>query len=509
MSFFEQSRYFFNYVLPDIVFSNLEQINNLLSPFWWILAILVFVLIFIYLKQFRRDMQLKYELRKLDNYYLDLSRVYDTKEIEKKLIDSIKLFRAKYASIYELRGEAYILVETNISSQKGTQVAAPLRIAKREVDRFEKSGRFIVTIFTTHSKQYIILLYALREIKKDRYRGFYSLALGYYEAVVNSRKSKGSQVLTEVSKDTSMTLVKLQMDKYKFFKFFVALIMKVTKAKGAKLLTKKGESVFEYKPVKGATLQKTFYIRNTPYKLDYYDDKPLEMETIVRVGAFLDMAGGFMENIDKNSEMVSNYIDLLKFTNEAIELENIYYQDHSLIVQTVSLEVAKSLFLDEEELDNISLGAFLHDIGMVGDLLAFLDKDSVGEKEMNLIKEHPLIGSIMAEPISHIYPISDIIKYHHERYDGRGYPFGLKESQIPMSAQIVALGEFYAGLTGDRSYKKGKSHEEAIQEIKKASNKMFDSSVVEAFLEIEKSIKTKIEKIKEKRRRVAKEEESS
>ena len=157
------------------------------------------------------------------------------------------------------------------------------------------------------------------------------------------------------------------------------------------------------------------------------------------------------------------------------------------------------MFLTEEEIDTISLGASLHDIGMVGDLLAVLDKDEFGKKDMDLVKEHPLIGSIMVEPICHIYPISDIIKYHHERFDGKGYPFGLKESQIPLGAQVVSLGEFYAGITGDRSYKKGKSHEEAVEEIKRLRNKMFNTVIVDVFVEVEKSIKIKIAKIKTKR----------
>jgi HD-GYP domain-containing protein (c-di-GMP phosphodiesterase class II) len=196
---------------------------------------------------------------------------------------------------------------------------------------------------------------------------------------------------------------------------------------------------------------------------------------------------------------VKNYLSLLSFTNEALELENIYYKHHSLIVKTVSVEMAKSLFLAENEIDTISLGATLHDIGMIGDLLAVLDKDVFGETEKNLIKEHPLIGSILVEPISHIYPILDIVKYHHERYDGKGYPLGLKESQIPLNAQIVSLGEFYAGITGDRSYKVGKTHEEAVVEIVNLKEKMFSHVVVDAFIDVEKSLKVKIEKIKAKK----------
>jgi len=495
---FEQSRYYFNYVLPDIILSNLNQINSFLSQFWWVFLILVLLLIIIDMNFFRKNLNLKFELRVFNEFYRALGSKTDIKETEVFLLKSIQLIKARFGAIYELRGETYILIETNATDKKS--ISAPIRIGKKDLERFKKSGNFSIIYFISGSERYMMLFFTLNDVRKNRYDGFFNIMLGYYEKILNNVKSKGSEALLSVSKDTSISLMKLQMDKYQFFKFFVALVMKLTKARGARLLTKTDELVFEYKPKKDAIKQKVFYIRNTPYKLEFFDNKTLKLETISQIGSFLDMSGAFLENIDKNSEMVKNYLALLNFTNEAIELENIYYKNHSLIVQAVSVEVAKSLFLTEEEIDTISLGAYLHDIGMVGDLLAILDRDKFGEEEMDLIKEHPLIGSIMVDPICHIYPISDIVKYHHERFDGKGYPFGLKESQIPIGAQVVSLGEFYAGVTGDRSYRKGKSHEEAVEEIKKLKNKIFNSVIVDVFLEAEKSIKTKITKIRTNRK---------
>ena len=497
MSFFEQSRYFFNYTLPDLIVSNLEQINLFLSQYWWIFLISTLIMFMGIMKLFTRSIDLKFELREFDEFYRELCSKADAKDVELHLLKSIRLLKARFGAIYELRGETYILLETDTATNKN--LTAPIRIGKKDLLRFRKSGNFLVSNFKSGSGKYMLLLYSLHEIREERYSGFFGIMLGYYEKIQEKLQSKGSEALSSVTKDTSLSLMKLQMDKYQFFKFFIALIMKLTKAQGTKLLTKDGKMIFEYKPKTEATLQKVFYIRNTPYKLEFYDDKPLNIETIAQIGAFLDMGGAFLENIDKKSEMVQNYLELLHFTNEAIEMENIYYKHHSLIVQAVSVEIAKSLFLTEEEIDNISLAATLHDIGMIGDLLAVLDKDKLEDKEMDLIREHPIIGSIIVEPISHIYPISDIIKYHHERFDGNGYPFGLKESQIPIGAQVLSIGEFYAGITGDRSYKKGKTHEEAVKEIKKLKNKMFNSVIIDVFLESEDTIKVKIEKIKTKK----------
>ena len=496
MTFFEQSRYYFDYILPDILISNIIQINEFLSQFWWVFLIVVLMLFLISIRTFRKNIKLEFVFQEFDKFLQELSLKKEIKETEIFLLKSSKLLKATYCALYELRGETYILLESNTTDNK--RVATPLRIGKKDLKRFKKSGNFLIKYFISQSEKNLILYFTRNDFDMRIYSGHISIMLGYYEEVSSYFKAKGGKALLDISKDTSISLMKLQMDKYQFFKFIIALIIKVTKAQNAKLLTKDDKLIFEYAPKSNTKLQKVFYIRNSPYKLEYYNQKPINAEQTTQVGSFLDMAGSFLVNIDKSSEMVQNYLELLNFTNEAIELENKYYKNHSLIVQTISVEVAKSLFLSEHEIDTISLGARLHDIGTIGDLLAILNKDKLGNKDMDLIKEHPLIGSIMVEPISHIYPISDIIKYHHERFDGKGYPFGLRESQIPIGAQIVAFGEFYAGITSDRSYKKGVTHEKAVEKMIELKGKMFNPTVVDAFLDIEKALKIKIDKIKAK-----------
>lgn len=490
---FEQSRYFFNYILPDIILQKLELINNFLSQHWWLFFGIAIILFFISIKSFRKNLQLQSTFKIFDEFLNTLSKKKDMQDIEDWILKIGKILKAQYAVLYELRGETYIIIESNLV---GSALATPLRISKKELLKFKKSGNFFINHHVSNDKKYMILFFTISQINIDNYSGHLDILLSYYNSVANGSEAKSGELMQNISKNISISLMKLQMDKYQFFKFFVALILKITKAKGAKLLTKQGKMVFEYSAAKNVSLQKIFYIRNTPYKLEFYDNSSMDTTKMGQIGAFLDMAGAFLVNIDKNSEMVKNYLELLNFTNEAIELESKYYKHHSKTVQTISVEIAKSLFLSEEEIDNISLGAYLHDIGMIGDLLAILDKDKLQSSEMDLIKEHPIIGSIIVEPISHIYPISNIIKYHHERYDGRGYPFGIKEAEIPIGAQVVALGEFYAGITGDRAYRKGKNHNEAVENIKKMKNKMFNPVVVDAFIDVEKSIKTKIIKTK-------------
>jgi len=497
MSVFEQSRYYFNDALPKIILSNIVQINNFLASFWFIFFFIAALFFVIILNLFRKKLYLQSKYGEFNKFLQELSLTIQKQNAEDKLIESRKLVKAKYAAIYELRGETYILIES--STTKKTDVNAPLRVGRKTLQTFKKSGNYRVTSIVNSSQNNMMLLFSYQKLNIESDYGHFDIMLSYYEQISKKFQIKGGETQSNIGKNTSVSLMKLQMDQNEFFKFFIALVIKITKAQGVKLYTKDDKLVFEYKTDVHSSLQKIFYIRNTPYRLEFYDSKALSEQSIMQVGSFLDMVGTFLININQNSEMVKNYLSFLKFTNEAIELENKYYKNHSLIVQTISVELAKSLFLSEDEIDTISLGSYLHDIGMIGDLLAVINKDKFEEKDMNLIKKHPLIGGIVVEPICHLYPIENIVKYHHERFDGRGYPFGLKESQIPLDAQIVSVGEFYAGITSDRSYKQGKSHEEVVVEIQNLREKMFSSVMVDAFLDIEQSIKTKIDKIKMKK----------
>jgi len=480
----EESRYFFNYELPHIIETNLTLINQFLDSIWWVffgVSILFFIGTMYF---FRKYVNKREEFIKFDKFFDTISHMRDLNKEEKFLLH---LDISKYIALYQKRGDTYILIDSNADSDVGI----PLRLSHMKMQKFKKSGRYNVSYFLNADKSYMLLFFSKGKIKLDKYKGHLNLLLTYYEKSVGFKEES---LDTNNSNNTTLSLMKLHMDKTEFFKFLVALIKESTNAKGVKLLTKDGELIFE-KIVEPAPLQKTFYIRNTPYKLDFYDDKELDFNKITQIGSFIDLSGSYIMNLDENSEMVQNYIDLLKLTNEAIELHNPFYKNHARIVQAISVEVAKSLFLSQEEIDAIGLGALLHDIGMVGDLLSLVDKDKLDNTELDLIKQHPVIGGIMVEPIAHIYNITDIIKYHHERFDGLGYPFKLRGVEIPISAGVVALGEFYAGITSDRPYRKGKTHEEAVEEIKKVSNIFFDESIVKAFLDVSERLKIKIEKI--------------
>ena len=148
-----------------------------------------------------------------------------------------------------------------------------------------------------------------------------------------------------------------------------------------------------------------------------------------------------------------------------------------------SLAIGRMLGLNRAELENLKLSAILHDIGKIGVRDSVLLKDGkleAGEVEaMNL---HPKYGS---EILSHVKQLKDVIpgmRGHHEKYDGTGYPDGLKDNDIPLAARIIAVADTFDAMTTDRPYRKARTADEAFDELKKHAGRQFDPLVVDAFL---------------------------
>jgi putative nucleotidyltransferase with HDIG domain len=130
-------------------------------------------------------------------------------------------------------------------------------------------------------------------------------------------------------------------------------------------------------------------------------------------------------------------------------------------------------------------GALLHDIGKIGIPDAILRKPGpLTEEEWTIMRQHPRIGYEMLKQIDFLKQAVPIILHHHERFDGRGYPAGLAEDQIPLGARIFAVADTYDAITSDRPYRKGRSHATAVEEVRKGCGTQFDPLVVEALLSL-------------------------
>jgi putative two-component system response regulator len=180
----------------------------------------------------------------------------------------------------------------------------------------------------------------------------------------------------------------------------------------------------------------------------------------------------------------SLFLAMVRSLVSALEAKDKYTRDHSSRVTEFSLRIARSLHLDERELNDLEMAAILHDVGKIAIPERILHKKTpLTDEEYASIRQHPVIGENILKPVVELQQISRIVRFHHERYDGRGYPDGLKGQAIPIGARIMAVADTYDAITSSRPYRDSESHNYALKEIIKCSGTQFDPEVVEHFIE--------------------------
>ena len=173
----------------------------------------------------------------------------------------------------------------------------------------------------------------------------------------------------------------------------------------------------------------------------------------------------------------------IKSISSALDAKDPYTHGHSMRVTLYSLVLAKELGLDDKTLEEIETAGLLHDIGKVGIPQSILCKPGkLTDEEFEVMKSHPEQGEKIVKKIKKLDIISDWLKTHHERWDGKGYPSGLKGEEIPISARIIALADTYDAMTSTRSYRQALSHDVAIEEIKRCAGTQFDPQLAELFI---------------------------
>ncbi|MRI83692.1 MAG: hypothetical protein C6I00_04655 [Nitratiruptor sp.] len=463
-----------------------ERLNDVLFfigvNFWYLFLLAALLFFLLTIKSFKDKIAKELELDKLNKWLSYLAKLERLGEIEDHLLNFKNYVEAQGAALYLRRGETYILQAQNLPDDGNVTV----RLHTRQIEEGQKRvGAFHYFYLPSASRASLYLLVAKRPIEIESYKGFVEVALAYYEKSQSASEEHTISTVSNASKEVLSKMMKIHYTSDMFLKFMVSLLLKSLNAQGIILKNKNmPNKAIYFKHPERSDLQKRFFIRNTPYILELYRDTPLSREEMVEVGSFLDLAGSYFENSSENSRMIQNYLKFLRFSVKAIELQSPYFKDHSKKVEIVATQVAKTLFLSDQEIKQISIGAFLHDIGMIGKIEHFIDSQEIDQEELQLIRYHPIVGAVLVEPISHVYPLlAPIIKYHHERYDGGGYPFGLKGKDIPLEAQIVALAEYYIGAISPRAYRDPMSPEEAQKLILSQKDQLVDGGIIEAFME--------------------------
>jgi putative nucleotidyltransferase with HDIG domain len=185
----------------------------------------------------------------------------------------------------------------------------------------------------------------------------------------------------------------------------------------------------------------------------------------------------------KTRELEENYFASIESLARAIDAHDPYTFGHSTRVAAISLEIADAMGLPSEERTALRRAALLHDIGKIGVEDRILRKAAaLAGDELDAMNEHPLIGYKMLSGLAFLGPSLPGVLHHHERWDGRGYPAGLKENQTIRYVRILSLADTLDAMTSDRPYRPGMSFERAIAEIRKLAGNQLDPTVVEVFL---------------------------
>ncbi|MBI2247826.1 MAG: HD domain-containing protein [Armatimonadetes bacterium] len=187
-----------------------------------------------------------------------------------------------------------------------------------------------------------------------------------------------------------------------------------------------------------------------------------------------------------NTELMLAYDTTLEGWSKALDLRDKETEGHTLRVTEMTLRLARAMGMNEAELVHVRRGALLHDIGKMGIPDSILLKPgALTDEEWVIMRKHPVYAYELLSPISYLRPALDIPYAHHEKWDGSGYPRGLKGEPIPLAARIFAVIDVWDALTSDRPYRKAWPEAKARAHIREQAGKHFDPRVVEAFLALE------------------------
>ena len=195
---------------------------------------------------------------------------------------------------------------------------------------------------------------------------------------------------------------------------------------------------------------------------------------------------GYTEKLERlNRELDEANLGLLATLGEVIDAYDIYTYGHSTQVAVYADTIGEQLGLSQQEREQLIKAALVHDIGKVGITETIIGKQGpLSDEEYNIIKRHPIIGSEIIGQMKGMQDLVPLVRHHHERWDGKGYPDGLEGEQIPLSARILALADSLDTLCSDRPWRPTRSFKEVLQEILLCSSTQFDPRVVNAFLEL-------------------------
>lgn len=232
---------------------------------------------------------------------------------------------------------------------------------------------------------------------------------------------------------------------------------------------------------------------------DFWDDTALNSFASVLTKRHASLGINFEDelvNKFQNEEINSqnHLLEVVTSLASAIDAKDTYTKGHSTSVSRYAVALARAINLPEKEINRIMLGGLLHDVGKIGIPENVLKKTAgLNDEEWKIMKQHPTIGAEkVLRPNPMLHDLIPIVKYHHEQWNGKGYPEGLKGEEIPLAARIVSVADTYHALISDRPYRKGMSVEKACEILKMGAGIQWDADLVRQFIQIAPSLGTMI-----------------
>lgn len=216
------------------------------------------------------------------------------------------------------------------------------------------------------------------------------------------------------------------------------------------------------------------------YRDEEYSDR--EVDALVKL---VDQVGVAFQSVRTSEEREALFMSTILSLSKTIDAKSQWTSGHSGRVARISEKMANKLELSVEEVRNVQLAAILHDIGKIATPESILDKNGkLTNEEYDTIKRHPENGAEILKELPNFDKIMEGVLYHHEKWDGNGYPSGLAGQEIPLSARIITLADVYDAIRSDRPYRKGMSWEEVEAFLNRENGKLFDPGLLPLFIEL-------------------------